>query len=165
MLGGRGQTVEYISGGRAGILAKEANVNDCVFCRIVGDRSKAAIVHEDDATLAFMDPRQANEGHLLVIPKRHVETVWDPDAETAADLFRVVPKIARALRESLNLAGMSIWQSNGKPGGQEVPHVHVHLMPRHAGDGLLRVYPERVEKAGRGQLDAVAARVVAALAS
>ena len=138
-------------------------MRDCVFCRILADRSKAAIVHEDDATLSFMDPRQANEGHLLVIPKRHVETVWDLDEETASALFRVVPRIARALREALNLSGMSIWQSNGKAGGQEVPHVHVHLMPRHVGDGLLRVYPERVENARREQLDAAAETIRQAL--
>lgn len=140
-------------------------MRDCVFCRIVADRSKAAIVHEDGATLAFMDPRQANEGHLLVIPKRHVETVWDLDEETAAELFRVVPRIARALRDSLNLSGLSIWQSNGKAGGQEVPHVHIHLMPRHVGDGLLRVYPDRVANAGRDRLDEVARRVKEALPS
>ncbi|MBT3271336.1 HIT family protein [Candidatus Poribacteria bacterium] len=138
-------------------------MNDCVFCRILADRSKAAIVHEDDATLAFMDPRQANEGHLLVIPKLHVETVWDMDEETASALFRVVPKIAQALRSALNLSGMSIWQSNGRAGSQEVPHVHVHLMPRHVGDGLLRVYPARVENAAREQLDAVADRIRKAL--
>ncbi len=140
-------------------------MSDCVFCRIVADHSKAAVIYEDDAALAFMDPRQANEGHLLVVPKRHVETVWDLDEDTAARLFRVVPTIARALRDCLHLSGMSIWQSNGKAGGQEVPHVHIHLMPRHVGDGLLRVYPEHVTNAGRAQLDDVAKRVAASLSS
>ena len=135
----------------------------CVFCRIVADHSKAAIVFEDDATLAFLDPRQANEGHLLIVPKRHVETVCDLGENDASRLFRVVPRIARALQAALRPDGISMWQSNGHGAHQEVPHAHIHLMPRYVGDGLLRIYPTRVANAPREQLDVCADRIRDAL--
>jgi histidine triad (HIT) family protein len=128
----------------------------CVFCRIVAGMVEASVVHEDDAILAFMDLRQPNPGHVLVIPKRHVETVYDLGPDTAARLFQAAVAVAQALRRSLDPPGLNLWQSNGEDAGQEVPHVHLHLLPRYPGAGLLRIYPERPAHPSREELDGLA---------
>jgi histidine triad (HIT) family protein len=138
---------------------------DCVFCEIIASRVGASVAHEDDATLVFADLRQPSAGHLLVVPKRHVEQVYDLDPETAARLMQMVVLTARAMRQALQPEGLSIWQSNGGAAGQEVPHVHVHLLARSAGDGLLRVYPERPPYPDRNALDQLAAAIKAGFAA
>jgi histidine triad (HIT) family protein len=135
----------------------------CVFCGIVAGTVEASVVREDDATLAFMDLRQSNPGHVLVIPKRHVEMVYDLDPETAARLFQAAVTLARALRRSLDPRGLNLWQSNGDAAGQEVPHVHLHLLPRYPGDGLLRIYSDRPAQPSREELDGLAVLIRAGL--
>ena len=115
--------------------------HDCVFCRIVSGETDSATVFEDDATLAFMDHRQSNEGHVLVVPKSHYEQIYDVDDDTASALAKTVRKVARAVRHVYEPEGLSIWQSNGAAANQEVPHVHWHVFPRYINDGHLVVYP------------------------
>jgi histidine triad (HIT) family protein len=134
-------------------------VTHCVFCDIAGGRVAASIVYEDASALAFVDKRQLHPGHTLVIPRQHVETIFALDDETGAAVMAALVRVARAVRNALPADGMSIWQSNGPGANQEVPHVHFHLMPRHVGDGLLRVYPHRVENAGTVEMDRQAALI------
>ena len=137
----------------------------CVFCEIVARRAPASVVREDARTLAFMGLRHGADGHVLVVPKRHVEHAWELEDADAAALMRAAVPVARALRATLPMQGLSLWQSNGPAAFQEVPHVHLHLMPRRSGDGLLEVYPGGVAPADdpRERLDAVAARLRAVL--
>ena len=131
----------------------------CAFCGIVAGSMEASVVYEDDATLAFMDLRQPNAGHVLVIPKEHVETIYDLLPETGARLMQTVIRTARAVRRSVQPGGLSIWQSNGEAAGQEVPHLHVHLFARQPRDGFLRVYPERPARPDRTVLDQLAEQI------
>lgn len=138
----------------------------CAFCAILAGRLPASVVHEDDQVVAFMDLRQAVPGHVLVIPRRHVETLFELDEDTAARLMRVAVRIARAADRALAPDGLNLWQSNRDAGGQEVPHVHLHVQPRRVDDGLLRIYRQGVPApADRAMLDALAARLRAALAA
>ena len=138
---------------------------ECAFCRIVADYELASVVHENRGAVAFIDQRQPHPGHTLVVPKRHVQTVFDLDEETGALLISLVAEVARALRTAIPSDGMSVWQSNGSGAHQEIPHVHFHLMPRHTGDGLLRTYPHRVEVVDRAEMDRQAAMIRGALES
>lgn len=113
---------------------------DCLFCRIVAGEEPASPIYEDDTVLAFMDLRQVDQGHSLVIPKRHVQDIFDMTDEDGARLFSVMRRVALASRNAFKPDGFSIWQSNVPP-WQEVLHLHFHLMPRHYGDNLLRIYP------------------------
>ncbi len=122
---------------------------DCVFCRIIRGELDSATIYEDESTLAFMNLHQSNEGHVLVVPKRHFEQIYDLDEETASALANTVCKVARAVRRVYAPDGLSIWQSNGPAAFQEVPHVHWHVLPRYNDDGLLVVYPK--ELAGRAR--------------
>jgi histidine triad (HIT) family protein len=136
---------------------------DCIFCRIVTGEARASIAYEDETGLAFLDPRQANAGHTLVIPKAHIETIFDLDPPTGSALMTAIAEVSRGIRTAFPGEGMSIWQSNGPGASQEVPHVHFHLMPRIKGDGMLRIYPGHLETASREDLDECAARLRAAL--
>ncbi len=118
--------------------------NDCVFCRIIRGELDAAIIYEDESTMAFLDLRQSNEGHVLVVPRRHFEQIYDLDDNSACALAGTVRKVARAVRRVYSPDGLSIWQSNGPAAFQEVPHVHWHVFPRYTDDGHLVVYPKEL---------------------
>lgn len=114
---------------------------DCIFCKIVAEEIPAFKVHEDDATIAFMDINPLTEGHVLVIPKRHVGGVFDTDDETLAALMFTVRKVALDMREGLGLDSMNLLQANGPWAVQSVPHMHFHLIPRREGDGAGMDWP------------------------
>ncbi|HEY7295888.1 MAG TPA: DUF4269 domain-containing protein, partial [Dehalococcoidia bacterium] len=127
----------------------------CIFCRIVTSAAPARTVLRDAATLAFLDLDQAARGHTLVVPRRHVETVYELDDDLAARLMQGAVRVARALRRALSPAGLALTQANGRAAGQEVPHLHLHLVPR----GV----PARARGAGPDALDALAEQIRAAV--
>ena len=106
-----------------------------------------------------MNIRQVNPGHVLVIPKTHVETIYDLEANTAARLFQTVVVVANAIKMSLKPEGLTLFQANGVASFQEVFHVHIHLLPRRSGDGLLRYYPDEPVLQEREALDKLAAMI------
>jgi histidine triad (HIT) family protein len=140
-------------------------MSGCVFCDIVAGREAASRVYEDDATLAFMNLRQANAGHVLVVPKTHLVTLDQLTPDIAARLFQAVVLVARAVQRCFGPDGLNIWQSNGVAAGQDVFHVHVHVFPRWAGDGFLSVYPELPACEERATLDRLAGQLRAAIPS
>jgi histidine triad (HIT) family protein len=110
---------------------------ECIFCRIVAGTSACQAIYDDEATLAFMDIRPANDGHCLVIPKVHFETVFDMPPAVFGTVASTVAKVARVVNEVLRPGGISLVQANGEAAGQSVLHVHVHVLPRRSGDNLL----------------------------
>ncbi len=108
---------------------------DCIFCKIIAGEIPSFKVYEDENVLAFLDITQGTKGHTLIIPKKHIKNVYDLDEETAANLFKVVPKIANALKKSFNPIGINIVNNNDKP-LQQVFHYHIHLIPRYENDGM-----------------------------
>ena len=137
-------------------------MTDCVFCKIMAKQIPATVVHEDEATLAFMDIGQVNPGHVLVACKAHVENVYGLEDAQAAAVFRTAARVARAIRAAFNPPGLSIYQANGKPAGQTVLHFHLHLLPRHDADGMQLLWP--VKNPPREKLVAYAAQIRAQLA-
>jgi histidine triad (HIT) family protein len=126
----------------------------CVFCGIIEGTVASSVVYEDEKILAFMDLHQANPGHVLIIPKLHVEKIYECPHDLAAALFPVVVKVSRAVQEAFHPDGISIIQSNGAAAMQEVPHLHIHVIPRHHRDGVLRFYTKNVpDITPRMQLD------------
>lgn len=109
---------------------------NCIFCRIVLGEAPAAIVHDDAQCMAFMDVMPQSSGHVLVIPKKHAETIYDVDADEAAMLIRQTHRIASAIRKAIQPGGLMIAQYNGALAGQTVGHIHFHLIPRYAGVDL-----------------------------
>jgi histidine triad (HIT) family protein len=107
---------------------------DCPFCAIVAGDGDADVVYRDDSVVAFLDKRPVFPGHLLVIPARHVEVLGDATAEEMAQVGRVVQAAARAMESVLGADGSFVAQNNRV--SQSVPHMHVHVVPRHFHDGL-----------------------------
>ena len=132
-------------------------MTQCVFCRIVAKEIPATVVHEDDATLAFMDIGQVNPGHVLVASKAHAQDLYALDESQAGAVFRTARRVARAIREAFSPPGLSVYQANGAPAGQTVLHFHIHLVPRHDGDGMSLAWP--VKNPPREKLEEYAARI------
>lgn len=110
-------------------------MKDCFFCGIVAKEVPAYIVYEDDRTVAFLDIMPRSPGHVMVIPKYHAPTlVALPDSEIGP-LFTSVKKVTELLAQKLMLDGFTIGINHGRVSGQEVDHLHVHIMPRSRGDG------------------------------
>ena len=129
----------------------------CVFCRIVAKEIPATVVHEDEHTLAFMDIGQVNPGHVLVAAKAHAENLYALDDAQARAVFGAAAKVARAIRDAFSPQGLSVYQANGKAAGQTVFHFHLHLVPRHEGDGMALAWP--VKNPPREQLEAAARKI------
>jgi histidine triad (HIT) family protein len=134
---------------------------ECVFCKLVARQIPASVVYEDEAALAFMDLGQVNPGHVLVASKAHAASIYELDEAQAGAVFRAAARVARAVRAAFDPAGLSIYQANGKAAGQTVFHFHLHVLPRHDGDGMQLVWP--VKNPPREQLEANAVRIRAAL--
>jgi histidine triad (HIT) family protein len=137
-------------------------MNDCIFCKIVAKQIPASIVHEDADTLAFMDLGQVNPGHVLVALKKHAENIFALEDAQAAAVFRSAARVARAIRAAFEPQGLSVYQANGKPAGQTVLHLHIHLVPRFEGDGMALVWP--VKSPPREKLAEYAEKIRAKLA-
>jgi len=130
---------------------------DCIFCAIVAGAAPAAVVHDDDDTLAFMDINPVSRGHVLVVPKKHYRNLYDVDPEAAAAVMRTTVHVARAVRAALQPDGMNLFQSNERAAFQSVFHFHVHIIPRWIGDELR--LPPRVQRVEFSVLQEMAALI------
>ena len=138
--------------------------DSCVFCRIITGEMPASFAYADERVVAFLDINPVNAGHTLVIPRRHVASARDLDPELGGHLWRVGVQIARALpRAGVRLEGVDFFVADGASAGQEVFHVHLHVIPRFVGDGFgLRFGPNNRLPAERATLEALAGRIRAA---
>ncbi|MDO9484016.1 MAG: HIT family protein [Hydrogenophaga sp.] len=132
-------------------------MTDTVFTRIVRREIPAAIVFEDDQVIAFMDAGQVNPGHVLVATKRQVETVMELSEAEAGHLFAIATRVAKAVQAAFEPTGITLLQTNKPDGWQTVPHVHVHVLPRHANDGVGLEWPRKDPPLA--ELQALAARI------
>jgi histidine triad (HIT) family protein len=130
----------------------------CVFCDIIAGRVESSMVYGDDHVVAFMDVRPRSPGHLLVVPRAHADDLAALPDDLGARVFTVAHQLGRALRISdLPSAGVNMFLADGVAAGQEVFHVHLHVIPRNPGDGFrLKARPRTP---GRGELEASAERV------
>lgn len=103
-------------------------MSDCIFCKIIAGEIPSYKVYEDDNFLAFLDIRPLNPGHVQVVPKKHYRWVWD--VEEIGEYYEVIKKVANAQKKAFNTDYIV-----STVFGEEVPHAHVWLIPRHEGDG------------------------------
>lgn len=111
-----------------------ALVNDCVFCKILKGEIPCCKVYEDEKVLAFLDIAPFNLGHVLIIPKDHQHSVTALDQEYLSAIMCAVPKIGSAVMRVTEAGGFNLLLNNGSVAGQEVPHVHLHVIPRFTND-------------------------------
>jgi histidine triad (HIT) family protein len=136
-------------------------VAGCVFCAIVRGELPAEVVLRTDEVCAFLDARPLFLGHVLVVPRAHVETLGDLDQAQVAPLFIAVQKIARAVGRGLGAAGSFVALNNRV--SQSVPHLHVHVVPRNQKDGLRGFFWPRKRYESDEQRRDYAERIIAAL--
>lgn len=115
----------------------------CIFCRLVAGEIPSSRVHEDALTVAFMDIGQVNPGHVLVAARRHAATLFDLTPEEAGAVMRTAQRVALAVREAFDPPGLTLLQANGREGDQTVFHFHIHVLPRHADDGVALSWPRK----------------------
>jgi histidine triad (HIT) family protein len=140
---------------RMTVVAAEGS---CLLCDIVAGRAESSPVYDDEQVTAFMDIQPVTQGHLLVVPRAHVDFLESLDEDLGAHIFRVAHRLARALRRSgLPCEGVNMFLADGEAAFQEVFHVHLHVFPRTAGDGF-RIDAEW-RRRDREELDATAERI------
>jgi histidine triad (HIT) family protein len=110
-------------------------MKDCIFCKVVAGEVPNYTVYEDSQTLAFLDINPRSKGHTVLIPKVHGETIFDFNEEILKVMLPAVQRAAEILEKILQPDGFNIGWNHGEAGGQEVPHLHVHIIPRWYGDG------------------------------
>lgn len=139
-------------------MAVMSDPGGCVFCDIIAGRGEASVAYEDEHVVAFMDIQPVTDGHVLVVPRRHAGSLEDLDEDLGARVFRAGHRLARALRRSgLPCEGVNMFLADGAVAFQEVFHVHLHVVPRTAGDGFVIDAQWRLRD--RAELDASAEQV------
>ncbi|SFS37049.1 HIT family protein [Halostagnicola kamekurae] len=106
-----------------------------IFSQIVDGDIPARIVYEDETTVAFLDANPLAPGHTLVIPKEEYERLNDVPDDVASDLYATIHELVPIVEDSVDADASTVAFNNGEAAGQEVPHVHCHIVPRFEGDG------------------------------
>jgi diadenosine tetraphosphate (Ap4A) HIT family hydrolase len=139
----------------------------CVFCQILAGDLPASYVYEDDVVCAFMDIRPVTSGHVLVIPRAHAESLTDVPPDVSAAMMQAVNRCVEGLRRSgVPMDTFNLFLADGVAAGQEVPHAHLHVIPRFEGDGwrLITEYGSDWVQRPREELDELAERIRAGIA-
>lgn len=109
---------------------------ECIFCKIVKGEIPSYKLYEDDSIISFLDIFPIHPGHALVVPKKHSVDIFDTDEETLRQMISAAKKIAPAVMKGAGADGINLGMNNREAAGQEVPHAHIHVIPRYAEDGL-----------------------------
>ena len=108
--------------------------DNCIFCKLANKDIPTNIIYEDEKFTVILDASPATKGHALILPKNHFDDIYSMDDATAAHVFQVAVKVAKAMKETLGCEGLNIVQNNGEIAGQTVFHFHMHIIPRIKGD-------------------------------
>lgn len=111
-------------------------MDDCIFCKIVSGKAPSYKVYENEHVLAFLDIFPSTKGHTLVIPKKHFANLLEAPEKEITECLKAAKNVAHAQMKALGSHGFNILQSNNKEAGQVVFHLHFHVIPRKAEDGL-----------------------------
>src|SRR5262249_23812553 len=136
----------------------------CTFCNLIHGAAEVSICHEDADAIAFMDIQPVNNGHVLVVPRDHYESLLDVPQELGIHLFKITMRLADAVTAVSGCQDLNIVLTGAPPRGQDEPHFHVHIIPRRHEDGFDIPLPfDGSAMPDRTVLDAYAARIIAAL--
>lgn len=134
---------------------------DCIFCKIVAGEIPSARVCDDADHLGFMDINPVRPGHVLLVPKKHYERLTDMPGDAAAKMARLLPRLAGAVVMAAGADGFNLFLADGTCAGQEVPHVHLHIIPRRENDG--RCFEWKSGSYQPGELEAWQAKIATAM--
>ena len=126
-------------------MFEQRKFKQCPFCERVAGRDNVALIKQTDHFSAFLNPRQFEKGQATIVTNRHAETLLDLTKEEQSEVYSLVQEIAAAQTKALGCDGITIYQNNGWAAGQEVPHFHLHVVPRHHGGGSWGAGPPPIE--------------------
>ena len=139
-----------------------SDINDCILCKLVKRELPLSLVYEDDIVLAVLDIQPVNSGHLLVFPKEHVPYLANLDPSVGAHMFKIAMKASESLRTSdVQCEGVNLLLADGEIAGQEIHHVHLHVIPRFDGDGFgFKLDDSYWVLPDRSELDEIASKII-----
>jgi histidine triad (HIT) family protein len=140
------------------ISNKSGRKMDCIFCKIINGEVPAVKVLDKDKVIAFMDINPASRGHMLIVPKKHIENIFEISEDDLSAVMNAVKRCAQAVKQALKAEGITILQLNGKASDQIIPHLHVHIMPRWQNDRL-SVSQWEMKEGDRDELQEIARKV------
>ncbi len=124
-------------------ITKEVNMSECIFCKIINNEIPSVKIYEDESFIAILDKFPTAKAHILVMPKKHEENIFEASEETTKNIFPVVQKIAIALKK-MGYGEINILQNNGEIAGQTVMHLHIHLIPREENDNVKILFDSKM---------------------
>jgi len=135
--------------------------DNCIFCRILQGQIPSSIIYQDELCTAILDIQPVNEGHVLIIPNKHVELMIDLDDLTTSRMMVVAKRVNRAIRNSnIKCEGINYFLADGEAAFQEVFHSHLHCFPRYVGDGFKLAFGENYEnKPSRERLEEISKEI------
>ena len=136
-------------------------MTDSIFTKIINRELPAEVVYEDEFVIAFLDIAPIHKGHTLVVPKKQFVNIFDGDSESLVQMMRVAQKLGLAIKESLVADGINLSMNNGEAAGQEVPHAHLHIIPRFDGDNSFQKPLHKKYK--EGEMEKVATKIKSVL--
>jgi len=138
-------------------------VSECIFCEILQGDSPASYTYQDDTVVAFMDIQPITRGHMLVVPRAHAVLMADVEDSVAMRSFRVARHLGSVVRSTLGAAGVNLFVADGEAAFQDVPHFHVHVIPRYPKDGFGLTFPAKYSSPpSRAELETIADAIRAA---
>lgn len=131
----------------------------CIFCQIASKEAPASLVYEDEEIISFLDSAPVNAGHLLVLSKQHAYSLADLDERISLRLFEIAMQLLSVLRNSgQDWEGMTLYLAEGEAADQEIPHAHLHVIPRRQGDAV-KIHLPCTRLPEREELDLIASRI------
>ena len=135
--------------------------DECVFCEILRGDSPASFTYQDDTVVAFLDVQPITHGHMLVVPRDHAILMSDLNETVAMRTFRVARQLASVARRVLGASGVNLFVADGETAFQDVPHFHVHVIPRYPGDGFGLTFPPNYDHPpSRAELETIASAIL-----
>jgi histidine triad (HIT) family protein len=133
------------------------NASDCIFCKMVWGQIPVTKIYEDEVVLSFLDIGPISDGHTLVIPKQHFEKLHDCPPQLLGEVALCLGRVALAVTAAMRSDGYNLLCNNGRAAGQLVGHLHFHIVPRRAGDGVFNRWPSYEYQ--QGEIEAIAAEI------
>jgi diadenosine tetraphosphate (Ap4A) HIT family hydrolase len=134
----------------------------CIFCDIIKGKAEAVKLYEDEKILIIMDKKPITNGHVLIMPKRHSEYLTETNDDVLGEMFRMAKKAGLALKKSkLGCTGLNYFLADGAEAGQDVFHVHLHVIPRYRKDGFYMHMPRNYEdETSQKELEKTASKIM-----
>jgi diadenosine tetraphosphate (Ap4A) HIT family hydrolase len=134
--------------------------DECIFCQILKGEAPASFTYQDDNIVAFMDIQPITHGHMLVVPRQHSVLMSEVDETVAMRAFRIARELAALVRRTLGARGVNLFVADGEVAFQDVPHFHVHVIPRYPKDGFGLTFPRAYSQPpSRAELDTIASAI------